>query len=167
MRERGNLATRAILIALALLLVAIAALSLADPGLAAENLSLRKGISFDEDLDVGFPIVADKMDDTAIQQGMPALLFFGASGDLNTNRQAKRLVSLYNHFGKKGIKFIVIDVDHPANKEARQLIKAHYKGYIPCQVVIDREGKSAWNKVGEVAEKLVAAQLEKVMATER
>ena len=41
-------------------------------------------------------------------------------------------------------------------KQATELLKKHYKGYIPCEVVLNNEGKSVWNKVGEVPEKDVA-----------
>src|SRR5689334_1398880 len=51
--------------------------------LAAENLHMRPGISFAHDLDQGFPIMGDKMDDVQIASGKPTVLFFGAAGDLN------------------------------------------------------------------------------------
>ncbi len=127
---------------------------------AAENLALRKGISFVDDKDGGFPIIADKMDDTTIDSGTPTFIFFGASGDLNANRQAKRVVAVYNKYKGKSIKFIVIDVDHPQNDQAKSLIKKHYKGYIPCQVVLARDGSSAWNKSGEVSEGDINKQID-------
>src|SRR5581483_7417413 len=55
------------------------------PAAAAENLTLRKGISFVEDKDSGFPIIADKIDDATIGNGSPAFIFFAASGDLKNN----------------------------------------------------------------------------------
>lgn len=143
-------------------LIAIASFLPASFVLAAENLTLRKGVSFVEDKDNGFPIIADKMEDTTIDSGKSALLFFGASGDLNTNRQAKRLISIYNHFKAKNIKFIVIDVDHAANAQATELIKKHYKGYIPCQVVIDNTGNAVWTKSGEASEGEVTKEVEHV-----
>lgn len=127
---------------------------------AAENLTLRKGVSFNDDKDTGFPIIAEKIDDATVVSGMPTFIFFGASGDLNTNRQAKRLVGVYNKFKTKKIKFIVIDVDHAANPEATELIKKHYKGYIPCQVLLDNTGSAAWTKSGEVGEGDVAKEIE-------
>jgi len=130
---------------------------------AAENLTLRKGVSFTEDKDNGFPILADKMDDATIDSGKPALIFFGASGDLNTNRQAKRLVSLYNKFKSKNLKFILVDVDHASNANATELLKKHYKGYIPCQVLLDDGGNSVWSKSGEIQEGDVAKQIEAVV----
>jgi len=130
---------------------------------AAEDLKLRPGVSFTQDIDNGFPIVATDMDDTKIEAGKPALLFFGASGDLNTNRQAKRLVDLYRKGNAKEVKFIVIDVDHATADDAKKLIKTYYQGYIPCQVILDKSGKKAWSQIGEVEQNVVKAQLGKVL----
>lgn len=145
-----------------LTIIALLLASLIAPmaAIAAENLTLRKGVSFTDDKDTGFPIIAEKIDDATVDSGKPTLIFFGAAGDLNTNRQAKRLVGLYNKFKTKNIKFIVIDVDHAANNHATDLIKKHYKGYIPCQVLLDNAGETAWTKSGEVAEGEVAKEIE-------
>ena len=131
--------------------------------MAAENLTLKKGISFIEDKDHGFPIIADKMNDHKVEPGKPSLLFFGAPGDLNTARQAKRLVNVYNKMAKKSVKFILINIDNGNNldNDAKTLIKKHYKGYIPCQVVLDANGNETWSKVGEVSDKVVVKQLSK------
>lgn len=131
--------------------------------MAAENLTLKKGISFVEDKDLGFPIVADKMDDYKLEAGKPTLLFFGASGDLNTARQSKRLVNVYNKMAKKSVKFVVINVDQSnhLDNDGKNLIKKFYRGYIPCQVVLDTAGNKTWSKVGEVSEKQVVKQLNK------
>lgn len=128
---------------------------------AAENISMRKGVSFVEDKDNGFPIIADKLEDVHIEPGKTNFIFFGASGDLNTARQAKRLVGSYNKLRDRDVKFIVINVDKPANKEAESLIKKYYKGYIPCQTVIDSDGTTTWSKVGEVSENEVTKQISK------
>jgi hypothetical protein len=117
--------------------------------MAAENLRLKDGVSFVQDTDNGFPIVGDKMDDANLEQAKPTLIFFGAAGDLNTNRQAKRLVDLYKKIQDK-VKVIVIDVDHPANANALKLIKSYYKGYIPLNVVLDKDGKLSTSHSGEI-----------------
>ena len=62
--------------------------------LAADDLKLRSGISYTQDIDSGFPIMGTNMDDCKISVSTPTFIFFGASGDLNTNRQAKRVVYL-------------------------------------------------------------------------
>lgn len=157
--EKQALTFRKLLVLTLVAIMFLAPLS----ALAAENLTLRKGVSFTEDKDNGFPIIADKMDDATIDSGKPTLIFFGASGDLNTNRQAKRLVGLYNKFKAKNLKFILIDVDHASNAKATDLLKKHYKGYIPCQVLLDETGNSIWSKSGEVQEGDVAKQIETVV----
>lgn len=129
---------------------------------AAENLRLRAGISYDTDLDKQFPIVADKLDDVAIETGRPTYIFFGAAGDLNTNRHAKRVVDLYKRYKASNVKFIVIDVDHPC-AEAKPLIKTYYQGYIPAQVVLDKQGNTNWTHSGEVAPSELSSRLEKVI----
>ena len=133
-------------------------------GFAAENLRLRDGISYVNDLDKGFPIVADKIEDVAIASGRPTFLFFGASGDLNTNRQARRIIEVYKRYKSTDVKFVVIDVDHPSGAQARQLIKQHYTGYIPCEVLFDKGGKQKWSQAGEVEIPTIVNQLDKVLS---
>ena len=130
---------------------------------AAENLRMRDGISFFHDLDQGFPIIADKMDDVQVAQGKPTLVFFGAPGDLNTNRQSKRIVDIYKKYKTEQMKFVVVDVDHPVNAQAKTLIKAHYPGYIPAQIIFDKTGKQKWNHTGEVDAQVISSQLDKVL----
>lgn len=128
----------------------------------ADNLKLKNGISFVQDTDNGFPIVGDNMDDVQIASATGTLIFYGAAGDLNTNRQAKRVVDLYKKFQGK-IKVIVIDVDHPANPDAVKLIKAHYKGYIPTTVVLDKNGRVSASHSGEVEANELKSQIERVI----
>lgn len=132
---------------------------------AADNLRLRDGISYFHDLDQGFPIVADNLDDVALPPGKPAFLFFGAPGDLNCNRQAKRVVDLYKKYKTTQLKFILINVDEPPNDAARQLIKKHYSGYIPTELFFDSTGKQSWTHAGEVEFHTLSAQAEKVAGT--
>jgi hypothetical protein len=132
----------------------------AQPADAAENLRLREGLSYVHDLDKGFPILADKMDDVKLEQGKATLLFFGAAGDLNTNRQAKRVVELYKKY-KDQLKFIIVDVDHVTAADSKQLIKNYYQGYIPQEVILDKQGKTFWTHIGEIDGSALAAQLDK------
>lgn len=129
---------------------------------AAEQLRLRDGVSFTQDLDNGFPIEADNLDDYSVVAGKPTLIFFGASGDLNTNRQAKRFVDLYNKY-RTQVQFLVVDVDHLNNPKAKALASEHYKGYIPAEVLLDKTGRTAWTQVGEVETATVADRLEKII----
>lgn len=100
------------------------------------------------------------MDDASIEPGKPTFIFFGGSGDLNTNRQAKIVVGLYNKYAKEGVKFLLVDVDK-TNKSATvtQLIKKYYKGYIPSQVILNADGSIVDSKIGEAAEGLLSKPL--------
>ncbi|CAN5348045.1 hypothetical protein BH11CYA1_BH11CYA1_45600 [soil metagenome] len=130
---------------------------------AANELKLKKGISFVQDTDSGFPIEADKFDDCQLEPGKATVVFFGASGDLNTNRQAKRVVDLYRQANNKPVKFILIDVDHAQNDQARSLIKNHYKGYIPFEVILNKTGNVSWSSIGEVETSTLNQQLDKAL----
>lgn len=130
--------------------------------IAAENLRLKDGISFVQDTDNGFPIVGDKMEDATLDQNKPTLIFFGAAGDLNTNRQAKRLIDLYKKIQDK-VKVIVIDVDHPANANVVKLIKTYYKGYIPLNVVLDKDGKLSTSHSGEIDTGELKSKVDRVL----
>jgi hypothetical protein len=128
--------------------------SLAD---AAINLRLAPGVSFVSDIGTSFPIVGEQMDDFTVQSGRPALIFFGASGDLNTNRQAKRLVQLYGKH-HDDTKFIIVNVDNP-NASSRELVKKYYPGYVPAQILVDKTGQTVWSQVGEVSRKKIGGQI--------
>lgn len=138
-------------------------LSAPPAGQTAEQLKLRPGISFSQDIDNGFPIVANKMDDLTIETGRPTFIFFGASGDLNTNRQAKRVVDLYRRVQETPLKFVIVDVDHATSAASKQLIKDYYRGYIPSQVLLDKSGNKVWTQVGEVDHHALQSQVDKVL----
>ena len=138
-------------------------MAFATPCPAAEDLKLRQGISFVSDVDNGFPIVAQKMEDVSVDPNMANFIFFGASGDLNTNRQAKRVVELYKQLSGKPVKFIVVDLDHPANADAVKLIKKYYHDYIPYEVIIDKTGNASWSHGGEVELNVLKDKIEHVI----
>ncbi len=126
-------------------------------------MRLLEGISFVQDVDNGFPIVAEKFDDDTIDAGTQAFIFFGASADINTNRQAKRVIDLYNHFYKEDLKFILIDVDHPSKRGGIALMKRYYRGYIPFEIIINGRGEEEWSQIGEVESPLLRRRLERVL----
>ncbi len=131
---------------------------------AAENLRLREGLSYEHDLDRGFPIIADKVDDLKIEADKVSVIFFGASGDLNTNRQAKRAVEIYKKFkAQSEVKFIIVDVDHVSSAAGKQLLKNYYQGYIPQNVILDKQGKTFWTHVGEIDANTISSQIEKAL----
>lgn len=131
---------------------------------AAENLRVREGLSFVNDVNQGFPIIAEKKDDVELSTTNPTFLFFGAAGDLNTNRQAKRIVELYKKYKDRNLKFVLIDVDRPGSPAAKALIKAHYQGYIPGEVLFDKSGSKKWSHAGEVEVGVMSAQVDKLLS---
>lgn len=143
--------------------VSLIALSPLLPVAAAEELRLRDGISYYQDTDSGFPILANKIEDTDHEMGRATFIFFAASGDLNSNRQAKRVVDLYKHFKDSKIKFVVIDVDHTKTDSAKQMLKTYYQGYIPQEVLLDKNGKKAWSANGEVDSHTLESKVEGVL----
>ena len=130
---------------------------------AAEDLHLREGISFYQDTDKGFPILASKIEDVEPETGRPTFIFFGASGDLNTNRQARRVVEIYKHFKDSRLKFVVIDVDHSPADPAKQILKNYYQGYIPAQVLLDKSGQKVWSANGEVDTRIIEGKIDSVL----
>lgn len=131
--------------------------------LAAENLRLREGLSYTHDLDKRFPIIAEKIDDIKFEEGKACLLFFGAAGDLNTNRQAKRVVELYKKYKDEPLKFMIVDVDQVRTAESKKLIKNYYQGYIPQEVIFDKQGKTFWTHIGEIDSGTLSTQVDKVL----
>lgn len=129
----------------------------------AENLKLKDGVSFYQDLDNGFPILASGIEDAVLEPTRATFVFIGASGDLNTNRQARRVVELYKRYKTTSVKFVVIDVDHPASSEARSLVRTYYRSYIPFEMVFNKQGQKVWSQVGEVDSKLLERQLDSVL----
>lgn len=102
------------------------------------------------------------MDDFLIEPGRPALIFFGASGDQNTNRQARRLVELYSK-RKDNTKFIIVNVDGPHTDGGKELIKKYYPGYVPAQLLIDRDGHLLWSQIGEISRRKLSGALNGMM----
>ena len=143
--------------------IALAILTTTQQAKSAENLKLREGISFYQDTDSGFPIVAEKIDDVSPAKDGPTLMFFGASGDLNTNRQARRLVDLYRKYCSRGLKFVIIDVDNADNAVAKQLLKEYYRGYIPLAVLLDKKSQSRWSATGEVELNVLQNQIDRAL----
>lgn len=145
----------------AIVLSVFAAVCACLPSFPADNLKLTPGISFDYDGDSVFPITADNMADVEVAPGKRNLIFFGAPGDLNTNRQARRVVEMSKKLSDT--KFIVINVDKPINDNAKVLINRYYPGYVPAQLVIDASGNVAWTHVGECSKKRLKSSLENAM----
>jgi len=103
------------------------------------------------------------MEDASLEPGRPSLIFFAAAGDLNSSRQALRVVELYRRLRSSPLKFIIIDVDRLESASQRRLVKDYYRGYIPQLVMLTGDGKVSWSHVGEVEVSELKQRLKKVL----
>jgi hypothetical protein len=138
------------------------ALALVVPAHAAENLKLNQHLDYTSDSLDGPLITGDHLEDGAVS-GKPAYAIFYGEGCFNSKRQARRTVDLYEKY-KGRVQFVVVDLDRPRSPAQEELVKRFYKGFIPHVVVLDRDGKTAYNASGEVDSGEISKLLEKALA---
>jgi hypothetical protein len=132
------------------------------PAYAAENLKLNQHLDYTSDSQDGPLITGDHLEDGAVA-GRPTYAIFYGEGCFNSKRQARRTVELYEKYKGK-VQFVVVDLDRSRSAAQEELVKRFYKGYIPHVVVLDRDGKTAYNSSGEVEEGEISKVLEKALA---
>jgi len=138
------------------------ALAMVLPAQAAENLKLNQHLDYTSDSQDGPLITGDHLEDGAVS-GKPAYAIFYGEGCFNSKRQARRTVELYAKYNGR-VQFVVVDLDRPRSPAQEELVKKFYKGYIPHVVVLDRDGKTAYNASGEVDSGEISKVLEKTLA---
>ena len=138
------------------------AAALAMPAHAAENLKLNQRLDYTSDSQDGPLITGDHLEEAAVP-GKPTYAIFYGEGCFNSKRQARRTVELYEKY-KGRVQFVVVDLDRPRPPAQEELVKKFYKGYIPHVVVLNRDGKTAYNASGEVEEGDISKVLEKALA---
>jgi thiol-disulfide isomerase/thioredoxin len=139
-----------------------AALAIASPAHAAENLKLNQHLDYSSDSLDGPLITGDHLEDGTVP-GKPAYAIFYGEGCFNSKRQARRTVELYEKY-KGRVQFVVVDLDRKQSPAQEELVKKFYKGYIPHVVVLDRHGKTAYSASGEVDSGEISKLLEKALA---
>jgi hypothetical protein len=132
------------------------------PAHAAENLKLNQHLDYTSDSLDGPLITGDHLDDGAAL-GKPAYAIIYGEGCFNSKRQARRTVDLYEKYKGK-VQFVVVDLDRPRSPAQEELVKKFYKGSIPHVVVLNRDGKAAYNASGEVEEGDISKVLDKALA---
>jgi hypothetical protein len=142
--------------------LSVATLAITLPAHAAENLKLNEHLDYTSDSQDGPLITGDRLEDGAVS-GKPTYTIFYGEGCFNSKRQARRTVELYEKY-KGRVQFVVVDLDRPRSPAQEQLVKKFYKGYIPHVVVLNRDGKTAYNASGEVEEGEISKALEKALA---
>ena len=146
----------------AFLMTATLVLGLATATFAAENLKLNSKLDYTSDSLDGPLITGDHLEDGAVS-GKPTYAIIYGEGCFNSKRQARRTVDLYEKYKGK-VQFVVVDLDRPRSPAQEELVKKFYQGSIPHVVVLNRDGKTAYNASGEVEEGEISKVLEKALA---
>jgi thioredoxin-like negative regulator of GroEL len=131
------------------------------PARAAENLKLNQHLDYSSDSQDGPLITGDHLEDGVVA-GKPTYVIVYGEGCFNSKRQARRTVDLYEKY-KGRVQFVVVDLDKPRSPAQQDLVKRFYQGSIPHVVVLNREGKIAYNAPGEVAESEISKVLDKTL----
>jgi len=139
-----------------------AALVIALPAHAAENLKLNQHLDYTSDSQDGPLITGDHLEDGAVP-GKPTYVIIYGEGCFNSKRQARRTVELYERYQGR-VQFVVVDLDRHRSRAQEELVKKFYKGRIPHVVVLDREGNPAYNASGEVDSGEISKLLDKALA---
>jgi len=132
------------------------------PARAADNLKLNQHLDYTSDSHDGMLIDGDRLEDGPAS-GKPTYAIFYGEACFNSKRQARRTVELYEKYKGK-VQFVVVDLDRTQSTAQQELVKKYYKGYIPHVVVLDRDGKAAYNSSGEVDSGEISKVLEKALA---
>jgi hypothetical protein len=131
------------------------------PSRAAENLKLNQRLDYSRDSQDGPLITGDHLDDGVVA-GKPTYAILYGEGCYNSKRQARRTVELYEKY-KGRVQFVVVDLDQHRSPAQQELVKKFYQGSIPHVVVLNREGKIAYNAAGEVGEAQISKVLDKTL----
>jgi len=126
------------------------AASVALPARAGENLKLNAHLDYSSDSNDGPLITGDHMDEAVVSGKLNYIIFFGEAC-YNSKRQARRTVSLYEKFRGR-VNFVIVDLDVKHTRQQDELISAHYRGSIPHVTILDRNGKTIYDRAGEVGE---------------
>ncbi len=116
---------------------------------AATDLKLNPDLNYSSDSNDGPLITGKNMSDGTLNKGKPAYVIFYHRECYNSKRQARRTVELYEKYNGK-VDFIVVDLDNPRSSDQTDLLKKHYKRYIPHVTIYDKNGKAVYDKSGEV-----------------
>jgi len=128
---------------------------------AADNLKLNPRLDYSSDSQDGPLITGDHLDDGPTA-GKPTYIIVYQEGCFNSKRQARRTVDLYERYRDK-VQFVVVDLDQRRSAVQNDLVKRFFKGRIPHVVVLDRDGKPAYNASGEVDEKEISKILDRAL----
>ena len=56
----------------------------------------------------------------------------------------------------------MVDLDSPRSKEQNDLVKRHYRNYLPHVMIVDKEGEVVYDRSGEVGNGSTSDLLDKL-----
>ena len=128
---------------------------------AADNLRLNSRLDYSSDSQDGPLITGAHLQDGAVS-GRPNYVIIYAEGCFNSKRQARRTVQLYEKYRGR-VNFVVVDLDQPRSPAQEEVVKNHYRGYIPHVVILDKSGVAAYDSSGEVEESKVTEIFDRLL----
>jgi hypothetical protein len=116
---------------------------------AADNLKLKPDLDYMKNAWQGPVIDGDKMWD-GVEKGKPNLIFMYAEFCFDAKRQAQRTVEMYRDYGDR-FHFVIIDLSRPIPKRTQiPILKKYWSRLFPHTVILDKNGKTVFDYVGEV-----------------
>lgn len=116
---------------------------------AADNLELKPGLDYMKNAWQGPVIEGDNLWD-GIEKGKPNLIFMYAEFCFDAKRQAQRTVEMYRDYGDR-VHFVIIDLSRPIPRRTQiPLLKKYWSRVFPHTVILDSNGKTVFDYVGEV-----------------
>jgi len=71
-------------------------------------------------------------------------------------------VNLYNKY-KGRVHFVIVDLDLKRAPAHQDLVRNHYRGYIPHITIFDKAGKVLYDRSGEFGEEEISALLDRAL----
>jgi len=116
---------------------------------AADDIKVNPHLDYNSDSNDG-PLFNSKNSDVGIRDGIPNYVIMFSDTCYNSKRQAKRTADLYDEF-KGRVAFVTINVDQSAPLSQAPIVREHYKGSFPHLVILDRSGKTVYDRAGEIS----------------
>jgi hypothetical protein len=61
------------------------------------------------------------------------------------------------------VHFVIVDLDLKRSKAQQELVRKHYRGYIPHVTIYDKDGKVLYDQAGEQIEEALSPILDKAL----
>lgn len=147
-----------------MLAVCLALAATAAPLRAEQVLVLNPSLDYNSD-SIDGPLITGVGARNGIALGKPNYIMIYGEGCYNSKRQARRTVALAHRYADK-VHFVIIDLDKPQTPAEASLVSRFYTGSIPDLVLLDANGRVAYDRAGEQDESVLAGILDRVLLQE-